>query len=716
MKKRLLLSTAILSLSATMAWAQVLNKSAGQLYDIALNGMPVTVDGDLSDWMDAQFLFLSQDKVNFLDPDGRPIQGTPESPADFSGDFGMNMDADNVYFALKVHDEGTPMIETPATPNLAFVYDHLSVYLGLYDIGDLASSPHVEIAQFYDPVTEDTIESNIRTYRIAPGVDDQTSTLGPDFQMLIRAIPYADGTTGDDVQTYNGALVDTTIQNTEAASDVFVDSQGGTGYTLEWRVPFASLAGKISKPSREYSNFEWPLFEPMHNMVIPFDADITDLDEGESTSGGATRFLRLGNIPALWRDSKGFGMRGRIVDLAQQPSDIPAKKYYIDLKDDQGITVDGDLSEWLDAAWAGLSQDKVNFLDPDGRPIQGTPESPADFSGYFAMKMDANNVYYAVKVHDEGTPMIETPATSNLAFVYDHLSAYMGLYDIGNLPGSPHQEIAVFYDPVTEDTISSNIRTYRIAPGVDDQASTLGPDFQMLLRAIPYADGTTGDAVQTYNGALVDTTIQNTEAASDVYVDSQGGTGYTLEWRVPFTSLAGSISKPSREYSNFEWPLFKPLHGMVIPFDADITDLDEGQSTSGGATRFLRLGNLPALWRDSKSFGMRGAVIEMGSPVGVFVEDPGADGELPREMLLEQNYPNPFNPTTNIAFRLPETATVRLSVFNMLGQEVAVLIDGAVPAGRTEVQFDATGLSSGMYLYRLDTHAKVEVRKMVLLK
>jgi hypothetical protein len=598
------------------------------------------------------------------------------------------------------------------------VYDHLSVYLVLYDIGELPGSPHLESdTEFYDPVTGDTLGSTGRTYRIAPGVDNKTSTLGPDFQMLIRAIPYSDGTTGDAVQTYNGALVDTTIQNTEAASDVFVDSKGGTGYTLEWRVPFASLAGKISKPSREYKNFEWPLFTPMHNMVIPFDADITDLDEGQSTSGGATRFLRLGNIANLWRDSRGFGMRGRIVDLSLHPYDVPSKKYYVDLKNDQGITVDGELSDWLDAGWAGASQDKINFLTEGGSPIQGIPESPADFSGYFAMKMDANNAYFAVRVHDEGTPMIETPATSNLAFVYDHLSAYLGLYDIGNLAGSPHLESDTeFYDPVTGDTLGSTGRTYRIAPGVDNKTSTLGPDYQLLLRAIPYADGTAGSDVQTYNGALVDTTVQNTEVASDVYVDSKGGTGYTLEWRVPFASLAGQISKPSREYSNFEWPLFAPTHGMVIPFDADITDLDEGESTSGGATRFLRLGNIPNLWRDSKGFGMRGAIIEMGSPVGVFVEDSDIDGELPREMALEQNYPNPFNPTTNIAFRLPETAHVRLSVYNMLGQEVAVLVDGSIPAGRTEVQFDATGFSSGLYLYRLDTEARSEVRTMVLVK
>ncbi len=93
---------------------------------------------------------------------------------------------------------------------------------------------------------------------------------------------------------------------------------------------------------------------------------------------------------------------------------------------------------------------------------------------------------------------------------------------------------------------------------------------------------------------------------------------------------------------------------------------------------------------------------------------PGA--EIPRRMTLEQNYPNPFNPQTTIEFRLDRPQAVRLAVYDVLGREVAVLAEGAQPAGVFRVTFDATGLSSGLYLYRLQTEAGVLSRTMTLVK
>lgn len=85
-------------------------------------------------------------------------------------------------------------------------------------------------------------------------------------------------------------------------------------------------------------------------------------------------------------------------------------------------------------------------------------------------------------------------------------------------------------------------------------------------------------------------------------------------------------------------------------------------------------------------------------------------------MELEQNAPNPFNPSTQIRFSLLTTHNARLTVFDILGREVAVLVDGVLPAGTHSVRFDATGLATGVYLYRLETAAGVQVRRMVLMK
>jgi len=90
--------------------------------------------------------------------------------------------------------------------------------------------------------------------------------------------------------------------------------------------------------------------------------------------------------------------------------------------------------------------------------------------------------------------------------------------------------------------------------------------------------------------------------------------------------------------------------------------------------------------------------------------------ELPDRFELTGNYPNPFNPQTSITFSMPEAAHVRLTVYDVLGRRVALLVDGSLSAGKHEVRFDATNLPSGQYLYRLTTPKGEFTKMMMLLK
>lgn len=90
--------------------------------------------------------------------------------------------------------------------------------------------------------------------------------------------------------------------------------------------------------------------------------------------------------------------------------------------------------------------------------------------------------------------------------------------------------------------------------------------------------------------------------------------------------------------------------------------------------------------------------------------------ELPKQHRLDQNYPNPFNPVTTISYEVPETGAIRLAVYDMLGRQVALLVDDHVTAGSYQVLFDAANLSSGTYIYRLHTANRVLTQKMTLLK
>ena len=89
---------------------------------------------------------------------------------------------------------------------------------------------------------------------------------------------------------------------------------------------------------------------------------------------------------------------------------------------------------------------------------------------------------------------------------------------------------------------------------------------------------------------------------------------------------------------------------------------------------------------------------------------------MPEVFSLGQNYPNPFNPATTISFSLTETAHVRLEIFNVAGQKVATLLNETRRAGEHKVVFDASSLSSGIYLYRLIAGNKMDYRKMILLR
>ncbi len=93
-----------------------------------------------------------------------------------------------------------------------------------------------------------------------------------------------------------------------------------------------------------------------------------------------------------------------------------------------------------------------------------------------------------------------------------------------------------------------------------------------------------------------------------------------------------------------------------------------------------------------------------------------AGREVPGEYALFQNYPNPFNPSTTIRYSLPHRSYVTLTIFNTLGQQVATLANGEVEAGYHDVQFNASGLASGMYFYQLTAGEFTQVRKFVLVR
>lgn len=103
-----------------------------------------------------------------------------------------------------------------------------------------------------------------------------------------------------------------------------------------------------------------------------------------------------------------------------------------------------------------------------------------------------------------------------------------------------------------------------------------------------------------------------------------------------------------------------------------------------------------------------------GQMLGVSTEP--VESDRPESFSLQQNYPNPFNPSTAISYTLPQASDVRLEVFNLLGQRVALLVNDRVQPGQHTVTFQAGNLSSGIYIYRLQADGFTQTRKMLLVK
>jgi hypothetical protein len=92
------------------------------------------------------------------------------------------------------------------------------------------------------------------------------------------------------------------------------------------------------------------------------------------------------------------------------------------------------------------------------------------------------------------------------------------------------------------------------------------------------------------------------------------------------------------------------------------------------------------------------------------------DTGLPTNFSLSQNYPNPFNPTTIISYSIPKSAVVTLKVYDVLGKEIAILINGNQNVGTYNVSFDASHFSSGVYFYQLMSGNYTSIKKMIILK
>ena len=234
---------------------------------------------------------------------------------------------------------------------------------------------------------------------------------------------------------------------------------------------------------------------------------------------------------------------------------------------------------------------------------------------------------------------------------------------------------------------------------------TEGTEYDVQVRATNdegtsgWSDPGTGTPTGATEAGAISNAPENLQATA-------GDAEATLRWDAPINDSGADITGYAYRY--------KASGGDFIAY-TDIPESGPGQANARSYTVPGLTNGLEYVFH-VRALNQHGG----GLPAEVTVTLPGIvsseSEELPAEVTLSANYPNPFNPETTIRYALPQAGQVRLVVYDLLGHEVAILVDRSKPAGDHTVRFGADNLASGLYVYRLQAQGKTIVRTMILVK
>jgi hypothetical protein len=162
--------------------------------------------------------------------------------------------------------------------------------------------------------------------------------------------------------------------------------------------------------------------------------------------------------------------------------------------------------------------------------------------------------------------------------------------------------------------------------------------------------------------------------------------------------------------TNVSVTLIKKSLSLIFSKETETVEMIEAKAEAEATFTFDINRNAPVNKKDTIEFMIT-------SPDGIMITKQFIFSYIgPKEFKLEQNFPNPFNPTTTIQYQLPQDAKVTLKIYDILGSEVATLVNEEQEAGYKEIQFIGSNIASGMYVYRLIANNYVSVKKMLMVK
>ena len=528
-------------------------------------------------------------------------------------------------------------------------------------------------------------------------------------QYTLRVLTGSPSTVSGTVQNQQGlGVADVHIRMFEVSSshflfDAFSDSTGG--YSIEGVNPGTYFLRASPPPNSIYAD-QW--FDGVRRIQ-----DATPVVVPESTTvttnfvlfprDSITLFLLTGSVSdtsgqpisrakvSIFRvrrhddhDGSGFNFEGlddddrdqRVVavvftdSMGNYSARLQARRYILSARKDGFVT------QFWDHKTNPLDADRLNLVsDTSGINFNLSPTHVAN--GMISGQVTSRNTLLPLAAHVIGFQRLSEHGNFT-GFVRIAETDSMGMYSLRDLRNGFYVVLAVpegDFLPTFYDTTGGTTRFSMAFPvPVNDNAIT---DINIL--------------------ALPDTVSGMNRVQGSV---SSGGVGLPGAILYAYSAATNDIAGASVSESNGAYRLVG-----LAPGAYQIGGEKPGyESFLGPALQLQYNGNMPATSTQN--------IVLVNSLTGAG----GATGNQPVAFTLEQNYPNPFNPSTRIEYNLSAPGRVSLKIFNLLGQEVATLVNDLQDAGVYRMTFDAAKFASGVYIYRLQVGSSTEARKMVIIK
>ena len=521
----------------------------------------------------------------------------------------------------------------------------------------------------------------------------------------------------------------------------------GNAHSRTQETQTADIRGGVFQESVGYQNVNGGI-----NTVMAYSVDGTTriplFSGADATWDGVLAGLggptNITDASLSMRKMKGVMSNYRKTKTDPPLSDISTDKISVVLGKDESLTV----PFMINNSGASNLEYSINFVTPEGtvfKSTEGKKEKPvvAD-SIIFSTSFEADHRFFSgtykaknswrIYPEDEDPEFSisnETPisGSNHLRIASQDSEGPLFLYSpfFGNqrygsykvsfgfrIPDTPEideEEIAFLFSDGFTENISAGLSlddgiVYTLSKSENDTYVSSGEP--ALKGSYNFVDIEYDAGNEEIRYFLNDQEIASTDFIEDGNTPSEMIISYSNTTQNGYVDIDSLVIK--RYEGPYTWLIVDDYSGAIKPSDFKSTDLvfDATGLESGTYNAVMVI--------NTNEYGVPAYEVPIELVATNVVSNEHEESSTPHLFALNQNYPNPFNPSTVIKFSVPKTGKVSLKVYDLLGREVSTLVDGRLVAGQHEAEFNATGMSSGVYYYRLTAGEKAQTKKMLLIK